>query len=100
MSGTVSDAEPALPQGCIAPTCVELMLQARAIIGRQNVHEANYRHCWLPRTRCERPRRRAAEQHDELAALHSITSSASASSLSGTVRPSLLAVLRLMTNSN
>jgi len=23
--------------------CVELMLQARAIIGRQNVHEANYR---------------------------------------------------------
>jgi hypothetical protein len=29
----------------------------------------------LLRTRCERPRRRAAEQRDELAAAHSITSS-------------------------
>src|ERR1700756_5683706 len=33
-------------------------------------------------------------------ALHSITSSASASSLSGMVRPSVFAVLRLITNSN
>src|SRR5262249_38889906 len=78
VSCTVSDAEPALSQGCIAPTCVELMLQARAIIGRQKVHEANYRHCWLSRA----PRvatRRAPEQRHELAALHSITSSARAS---------------------
>jgi hypothetical protein len=36
--------------------------------------------------------RRAAEQRDERASLHSITSSAVASSLSGTVRPSILAV--------
>src|SRR5258707_11971820 len=43
--------------------------------------------------------RRAAEQRDELAAVHSITSSARASSVSGTVRPSALAVLRLITNS-
>src|SRR5262249_32609267 len=43
--------------------------------------------------RRERPRgRRAAEQRDELAALHSITSSARASRLSGTVSPSALAV--------
>src|SRR6516164_3627217 len=42
--------------------------------------------------RRQRPSRRAAEQRDELAPLHSITSSASASSLSGTVRPSIRAV--------
>src|SRR5262249_32870789 len=43
---------------------------------------------------------RAAEQRDELAALHSITSSARASSVAGTSRPNALAVLRLITNSN
>ena len=47
-----------------------------------------------------RPRGRAAEQRDELAALHSITASAATSSLSGTVMPSILAVEALMTNSN
>ena len=41
-----------------------------------------------------------AEQRDELASSHSITSSASASSLSGIWRPSALAVLRLMASSN
>src|SRR5262245_20340023 len=47
------------------------------------------------------PRRcRAAEQHDELApGAHSITSSARASSVGGTVMPSAFAVLRLITNS-
>jgi hypothetical protein len=35
----------------------------------------------LLRARRERPRSRAAEQRDEVASLHSITSSASASSL-------------------
>src|SRR5262249_31105329 len=50
--------------------------------------------------RHERPRgSRAAEQRDEFAAPHSITSSAATSRLSGTVRPSAFAVLRLMTNS-
>ena len=34
--------------------------------------------------------RRAAEQRDELAPFHSITSSARASSVGGTVRPSIL----------
>src|SRR5262249_14733172 len=38
------------------------------------------------------------EPHDELAPRHSITSSARASSLSETVKPSALAVLRLMTS--
>src|SRR5262249_52652868 len=50
--------------------------------------------------RRERPRGRAAEERDERATLHSITSSASESSLSGIWRPSAFAVLRLMLNSN
>ena len=52
-------------------------------------------------TRRQRPRRcRAAEQRDELAPLHSITSSAATCSVSGTVRPSPLAAFKLMTSSN
>src|SRR5262249_5849082 len=47
----------------------------------------------------ERSGRRAAQQRDELAPPHSITSSARASSVGGTSRPSALAVLRLMTSS-
>src|SRR5262249_15105006 len=55
----------------------------------------------LLRARRERPRsRRAAEQRDELTPPHSITSSAATSSLSGTMRPSILAVGTLMTSSN
>src|SRR5262245_21870482 len=55
----------------------------------------------LLRARRERPRGRASEQRDELApSHHSITSSARASNLSGISRPSALAVLRLITNSN
>src|SRR5499427_8779038 len=42
----------------------------------------------------------AAEQRDELASLHSITSLANASSRSGTLRPSTFAVFRLITSSN
>jgi hypothetical protein len=41
-----------------------------------------------------------AEKRDELAAFHSIISSASVTRLGGTVRPSALAVLRLMMSSN
>src|SRR5262249_40965809 len=52
-------------------------------------------------SRRERPRCRAAEQRDELAAAgHSITSSARASRLGGTSKRSALAVLRLITSSN
>jgi hypothetical protein len=50
--------------------------------------------------RRERPRHRAAEKRDERAALHSITSSARASSDGGTSRPSMRAVWALMTSSN
>src|SRR5262249_29366337 len=53
----------------------------------------------LLRARRDRPTsRRAAEQSDELAPFHSITSSASSWIEFGTLRPSALAVLRLMTN--
>src|SRR5262249_28088677 len=54
----------------------------------------------LLRARGERQRGRgAAESQDELAAVHSITSSARASNVGGTSRPSALAVLRLMSSS-
>src|SRR5262249_46509610 len=56
--------------------------------------------CRLLRPRRERPRRRTAEQRDEVATLHSITSSAVICMIVGTVRPSALAVLRLITSSN
>src|SRR6266540_3679362 len=62
--------------------------------------EPDHRHRRLLRPRRERPRGRAAEQRDELAAFHSITSSASAITVGGTVRPRVVAVLRLMANSN
>src|SRR5262249_17003548 len=66
---------------------------------RERAKKSDQRLLRLLRPRGERPRRRrAAKQRDELAALHSITSSA-ASSIGGTVRPSALAVLRLMNSS-
>src|SRR5262245_65810793 len=58
----------------------------------------------LPRTCRERPRSRPTEQRDELAPLHrcdhSITSSAWASNVGETDRPSDFAVFILMTNWN
>src|SRR5262249_10473540 len=67
---------------------------------RALAQKSDGRQLWrLLRARRERPRCRAAKQRDEGAAPHSITSSARASSESGTVRPSALAVLRLITNS-
>src|SRR5690348_7647924 len=69
---------------------------------RRAAEESYHRHRRLLRARRARRRRsrRAAQQRDELAPLHSITSSASASNFAGTSRPSALAVLRLMTRSN
>src|SRR6516165_2399975 len=63
--------------------------------------ESHHRHCLLLRARWHRPRCcRAAEQRDELAPLHSITSSAIERTSGEMVRSSVLAVLRLITNSN
>ena len=65
------------------------------------VNKSDHRHYRLLRPRRERPSSRcASEQRDELAPCHSITSSARASSEGGTVKPSALAVLRLITSSN
>src|SRR5436190_22311005 len=54
----------------------------------------------LLRARSERPCCRATEQRYEFPPLHSMTSSASASSLSGTSRAIAFAALRLITSSN
>src|SRR5262249_18698556 len=70
------------------------------IVLPEAVQESDHRHRRLLGAYGKRPRGRCpAEQHDELAALHSITSSASASNLSGIWSPSAFAVFRLITNS-
>src|SRR5262245_51774923 len=67
--------------------------------GQENANEA--RLLALLRAHRERPRgSRAADERDELAALHSITSSARSRIAVGSSSPIALAVLRLMTNSN
>jgi hypothetical protein len=74
----------------------EAGLRLRLVRGRIHEH-ADAPHPLLLRVRRERPScRRAADERDEVAASHSITSSARASKLSGTVRPSALAVLSLI----
>src|SRR5262249_31100419 len=74
---------------------------ARDVVGREAGDEPDQGHRRLLRAPRKRPRRScAAEQRDERAALHSITSSAATSSVCGTVRPSIRAVERLMTSSN
>src|SRR6516225_5867186 len=44
--------------------------EVRVPVRRDAVEEADHRHRWLLRARRERPRRRAAEKRDELAAPH------------------------------
>ena len=63
---------------------------------RAAAEKPDHRHRRLLRARRERPRRRrAAEQRDELAPLHSITSSARASSVGGHVEPERLGGLEV-----
>src|SRR5262245_52182643 len=67
---------------------------------RARPQKADGRQPRLLRARHWRPRRRcAAEQRDEAAALHSVTSLARASRVGGISRPSAFAVLRLFTSS-
>src|SRR5262249_5955577 len=78
------------------PECTDKLSRA----GRPRAaEEPDHRHRRLLRARRDRPRRRAADERDELPPSHSITSSARARRVSGTARPSALAVLRLMANS-
>src|SRR5262245_1847669 len=73
---------------------------SQRIVGSTVMEHADAPHpLALLRARRERPRSSAAER-DELAALHSITSSARSRNDSGMVRPSVFAVVRLMTRSN
>src|SRR6516162_7227986 len=68
---------------------------------RSETQEPNNRDFHLRlRARRERPRSGAAEQRDELASLHSITSSAATSRFCGSVTPRAFAVLRLITSWN
>src|SRR4051794_4378401 len=98
---------PARLDGQIAPLEVAGFRQATAEVShsilqsdeRRAAQNANHGRRPL-RARREWPSRRPAEQRDELAPSHSITSSALASSVVGTVRPSILAVWALMTSSN
>src|SRR5215468_4955785 len=71
-------------------------LKLRIISGAGHQHADAPHALALLRARRERPcSHRTAKQRDELAPSHSITSSARASSVGGTVRPSPFAVLRL-----
>src|SRR6516164_3994090 len=65
-------------------------------VGRRAAEKPDDRHCRLLRLRDRRPRCSAPESRDEGAAVHSMTSSARASSVGRTSRPSALAVFRLM----
>src|SRR6202011_4841664 len=68
---------------------------------RSRIEKADHRPRRLLRAHTKRPRSYCApEERDEVAAGHSMTSSASARSWGGIVRPSVFAVLRLMTISN
>src|SRR6516164_2261329 len=88
----------ALDEACFLEALAE---RSHALVrNRSTAEKPDDRHCRLLRVRCERPRRRAAEQRDEIAPLHSITSSARARKDSGIVRPSFFAALMLTTSSN
>src|SRR5262249_12643873 len=73
---------------------------ARIIRGLVHQHPNAPHPLALLRARPERPRRHAAQKRDELVAFHSITSSARAMSVGGTLMPSAFAVFILITNSN
>src|SRR6516225_1742980 len=78
----------------------EPSLKVCIICGDREKHAyAPYALSLLPPRR-DRPSRRAAERCDHLAAIHSMTSSARASSIGGTSMPSALAVAKLITSSN
>src|SRR5262249_21316567 len=90
----------ALDKTSLGETLTERRQIVRSHPRRPAVEKPDDWHCRLLRARRERPCcRRAAEQSDEFAADQSMTSSARASSVGGTSRPSALAVVRLMTSS-
>src|SRR5262249_16583303 len=90
----------ALHMASLFETLTKSEQAVRERVRRCGVKEADHRHRRLLRARRERPRgSRTAEQRDELAPFHSITSSACARSTEGTSSPSSLAVFRLINSS-
>src|SRR5262245_5435557 len=88
---------PAFDVARFAQTLAEGGDELRKPDGRCVGEIADHWHRRLLRARPKRPRRRAAEQRDELAAPdHSFTSSARASTVAGMSRPSTFAVVKLM----
>src|SRR5262249_32012353 len=90
----------ALDEAALLETAAKRLQQVHRILGRTRAHESDHRHRRLLGACCKRPRTRAAEQSDERAPLHSITSSARARKDSGIVRPIAFAALTLTTSSN
>src|SRR5262249_6332773 len=88
----------------LAPDCGDKVFEFLGVTNAvRDWHSVTDKHSEPPRLLCarrERPSCRAAEHPNDCAAIHSITSSARASSLSGTVRPRILAVWWLMTSSS
>jgi len=77
----------------LVPALGKASRERRKIVAAAARQHRDYRHRRLLRACRERPSScRAAEERDELAAFHSMTSSAATSSLSGTVSPSIVAV--------
>src|SRR5262249_19682311 len=83
--------------GKVLPQYIEVVLFVPIVLSRPE-QQADPPHPPVRlRARHKRPPRCASEKRDECAPPHSITSSARASRLGGTVRPSAFAVLRLIT---
>src|SRR5262245_3777187 len=87
-----------LEKACLVQTLSKCGHEFLAVFERSPTQNSDHRHHrLLPACRDRPRRRRAAEQRDDFAPPdHSITSSARPRSEMGTVRPSDLAVLRLM----
>src|SRR5262249_11438220 len=82
----------ALDVACLSETLAKRAQTLDNRLRRSDLKKADHRHRWLLRARREWPHGSAAEQPDEISPVHSITSSAMASSSSGTARPRILAV--------
>ena len=95
-----AQAYPARPVHIIVPFAPAGDTDLTARIGRSGIDEADHPHRRLLRACRERSRRRAAEQCDELAPRHSITSSARSRSVGGIVIPISIAVFRFTASSN
>src|SRR5262249_37014436 len=90
----------ALDEARFAQASSKCLHQMRGVLRRPGAEITDHRHCRLLRARRERPRRRAAQDRDELAAPHSMTLSARSSMDSEIGSPTAFAAFRLMMSSN